>query len=71
MANITFSHTRGSARADHARNALSALLRRYADYRLYRNTYAELSALSDRELDDLGIGRGNLEQIARESVYGV
>lgn len=70
MANITFSHARGSVRMDHARNALSALLRRYADYRLYRHTYAELRSLSDRELGDLGIGRGTLDQVARESVYG-
>lgn len=35
--------------------------------RAFRETYDELSRLSDRELNDLGFSRGNLVQIAREA----
>jgi uncharacterized protein YjiS (DUF1127 family) len=38
--------------------------------RAYRATYAELSALSDRELDDLGVSRWELAEVAYKSVYG-
>ncbi len=38
------------------------------NYRLYRRTVKELSALSDRELSDLNISRWDIERIARESV---
>jgi uncharacterized protein YjiS (DUF1127 family) len=41
-----------------------------ADYRAYVATYDELAALSDRELDDLGVSRHNIRDVARESVYG-
>lgn len=41
-----------------------------ANYRLYRETLAELESLSDRELSDLGIARTSIRGIARESVYG-
>jgi uncharacterized protein YjiS (DUF1127 family) len=30
-----------------------------------RQTRRELNSLSDRELDDLGLGRGDIERIAR------
>jgi uncharacterized protein YjiS (DUF1127 family) len=36
--------------------------------RLERQTYAELSALSDRELDDLGLTRATLREAARRAV---
>ncbi len=34
-------------------------------YLSYRRTYAALSALGDRELSDLGIGRSRIEDVAR------
>jgi uncharacterized protein YjiS (DUF1127 family) len=46
---------------------LSAKLRRH---RIYADTYAELSRLSDRELLDLGLARGDLRRIALENAYG-
>jgi uncharacterized protein YjiS (DUF1127 family) len=46
------------------------LRRALSDYRLYRKTFGELDALSDRELADLGISRLSVREIARESVYG-
>jgi uncharacterized protein YjiS (DUF1127 family) len=40
------------------------------DYRLYRQTLNELGAMSDRDLADIGISRVQVEDIAREAVYG-
>jgi uncharacterized protein YjiS (DUF1127 family) len=42
----------------------------FADYRLYRQTLAELDALSNRELRDLGLSRLSIRQVAYDSVYG-
>lgn len=41
----------------------------FADLRLYNATVRELSALTDRELADLGISRSSIREIARQSVY--
>jgi len=38
--------------------------------RLYTRTLAELNALTDRELADLGISRIAIADIAREAAYG-
>lgn len=38
--------------------------------RVYMNTYNELSALSTRELNDLGIQRSNISRVAYEAAYG-
>jgi uncharacterized protein YjiS (DUF1127 family) len=37
-------------------------------WRRYRVSVRELSRLSDRELSDLGIGRGDIEFVARKAV---
>ncbi|RFU11826.1 DUF1127 domain-containing protein [Rhodobacteraceae bacterium W635] len=42
----------------------------YAAWRVYRKTCAELSSLSARDLDDLGIGRGEIRRIAMDAAYG-
>jgi len=36
----------------------------------YRQTVRELSMLDDRELNDLGIARGDIDGLARSHVYG-
>jgi uncharacterized protein YjiS (DUF1127 family) len=36
----------------------------------YRETRAQLMALTDRELDDLGVSRWDIDAVARKSVYG-
>lgn len=36
-----------------------------AAYLEYRRTYDALSAMTDRELDDIGIGRSDIEAVAR------
>ncbi len=61
-------HARGSllSRIDGLRISLRARLNRY---RVYRRTLGELSALNDRELADLGLGRGELRRIAHQAAY--
>ena len=41
-----------------------------ATWRRYREAVRELSQLSNRELDDIGIRRGDIEFIVRRSVAG-
>lgn len=42
----------------------------YAAWRVYRDTIRELSVLSNRDLNDLGIGRGEIRSIALDAAYG-
>lgn len=44
---------------------------RFANHRVYRKTLTELSSLSARELDDLGISRSMIKRLALESAYGL
>lgn len=53
------------------RDWTARLRRAWQDHRTYRATLAELAALTDRELGDLGIHRVDLRSIAREAVYGI
>jgi len=48
----------------------SRIAERFARYRTYRTTLNELNALSDRELEDLGICRADIHFIARDSALG-
>jgi uncharacterized protein YjiS (DUF1127 family) len=45
-------------------NLLQDSLRLWALHREFRTVYAELSRLSDRELDDMGIARGDIAGLA-------
>ena len=49
---------------------LARTRKRFADYRLFRQTMDELDRLNDRELADLGLSRLSIREIAHESVYG-
>ena len=42
------------------------ILSKVRSYMRYRETIRELSQLTDRELDDLGISRYQIENVARE-----
>lgn len=44
------------------------LIRNYRNWRRYRQTVAELSRLSNRELTDLGISRADIPFVARKAV---
>ncbi len=49
---------------------LSALLASIHRWRRYRDTVHELSCLSDRALDDLGIDRRDIAAVARRGLQG-
>lgn len=51
------------------RNA-QALGERFAAWRAYRRTIAELSGLGGDELADLGLHRSEIRRVAHEAVYG-
>lgn len=42
----------------------------WSRYRVYQRTLAELSTLSTRELNDLGISRSMITRLAHEAAYG-
>ena len=44
------------------------LIRNYRNWRRYRDTVSELNRLSNRELIDLGIARGDIPSVARKSI---
>ncbi len=49
------------------RELLARLQERLAEHRRYRQTVRELMSLTDRELDDIGIRRWQIREIARET----
>lgn len=65
-------HNKGTALSVTARlgEVLGQAAEAYRAWRLYRRTFNELSGLSARELDDLGISRSSIRRIALESAYG-
>jgi uncharacterized protein YjiS (DUF1127 family) len=44
------------------------LIRNYRNWRRYRETVTELGRLSNRELSDLGIARGDITFVARKAI---
>jgi uncharacterized protein YjiS (DUF1127 family) len=45
-----------------------SLTENFRNWRRYRNTVSELSRLSNRELNDLGIHRADIRSVAKQSV---
>lgn len=43
------------------------IMRSFNNWRRYRSTVAELSVLSNRELNDLGISRSDIPYVARQT----
>ncbi|MEM8789506.1 MAG: DUF1127 domain-containing protein [Pseudomonadota bacterium] len=70
MAHIALSNAPVSGSGAQVRGLFARLTQAIADHRMVGRTYRELDALSTRELDDLGITRGDIARIARESVAG-
>lgn len=71
MAYATAHHsTRLPALLSPLANAFAALQNAWARSRVYARTYAELSALSTRELNDLGISHSMITRLAHEAAYG-
>ena len=48
--------------------ALKTISEKLNAWRRYRDAMRELSRMSDRELSDIGIRRGDIEFVARRSV---
>ncbi|MFM9858521.1 DUF1127 domain-containing protein [Pseudoxanthobacter sp. M-2] len=48
---------------------IDSLVKSYRSWRKYRSTYEELMKLSSRELDDLGITRAEIPNIARRVAH--
>lgn len=48
--------------------SLKTISEKLTAWRRYREAVRELSQLSDRELDDIGIRRGDIEYIVRRSI---
>ena len=46
---------------------ISVLVARFQAHRAYRLRLQELESLDDRELCELGIARGDIDQIARQA----
>ena len=42
----------------------------YARRSIYKQTYRELNSLTQRELSDLGLGSGMINEVAYEAAYG-
>ncbi len=51
-------------------NALQALRDGLRQYRTYRKTRNELLALSDHDLEDIGLNRSMIERVALDSAFG-
>lgn len=51
--------------APHRKENTMNFRKAYKDWRDYRNTVNELSRMSQRELNDLGISRGDIPFVAR------
>ena len=49
---------------------LGRIARAWGNFQAYNATLAELRALTDRQLADLGLGRSGIRAAARQAVYG-
>ncbi|MFV2034928.1 MAG: DUF1127 domain-containing protein [Halocynthiibacter sp.] len=67
MAFASTSHSTDAGLTTRFIALLSSAFAALARHRLYNRTFNELSALSNRELDDLGLSRAHLRSVA----YGV
>ena len=49
---------------------IKSLTTKFATWRRFRESVRELSRLSDRELNDLGIGRSDIVTVVKHSLQG-
>jgi uncharacterized protein YjiS (DUF1127 family) len=70
MTTLAHTFTRGGTLYDVATTAFRAWREDAAKRAAYRETRSQLLALTDRELDDLGVARWDIDAVARKSVYG-
>jgi uncharacterized protein YjiS (DUF1127 family) len=68
---IFVSSSRSKKSKQHEKQETSTtmnLIRNYRNWRRYRETVSELSRLTNRELNDLGIARGDIPFVARKAI---
>lgn len=61
---------RGNGLLSGLRAAFAGLADAWSRYTVFRRTYEELSALSTRELQDMGVSRSMITRLAYEAAYG-
>ncbi|NNE81302.1 MAG: DUF1127 domain-containing protein [Silicimonas sp.] len=66
---MSMTHVSPAASPSRLAEVLHKFGLRYKQYRLYRTTLDELRALSDRDLNDLGLTRGMIRGVAYEAAY--
>ena len=57
--------------ADRISSVFQGLFSDFANARLARQTVRQLNALSTRELDDLGIARKDIKDVAKRAAFGL
>lgn len=68
MAHYTeITHTAGTGLVAAVRNIAEGIRLSFARQRAFTTTYNQLDALSDHELADIGLGRSDILDIARET----
>jgi uncharacterized protein YjiS (DUF1127 family) len=70
MAYVNTTNIARKGFADRLALVKDAVLSAINQRRVYARTVAELNALTDRELADLGMSRLGITDIAREAAYG-
>jgi uncharacterized protein YjiS (DUF1127 family) len=70
MTTLAHTITRGGSLVDAIATAFHAWRADAEKRAAYRETRSQLMALTDRELDDLGVSRWEIDAVARHSVYG-
>lgn len=68
MLSYLFTHRVADPEQIFERNKSMNIVRSFNNWRTYRNTVGELVQLSDRELNDMGIGRADIRNVARRAV---
>ena len=70
MAYATETRAVGGSLAQKFSEFRAQIADRFAKYQTYRQTMNELGLLSDRDLSDLGLTRGDVHRVAVEAAYG-
>lgn len=70
MAYVNSSRAVSVSLSDRLAGVVSVLRSAMNRRRVYAQTLAELNAMSDRDLADLGLSRDLIASVAREAAYG-
>ena len=65
---VAARQAQGLPEKEHTMTPIKTISEKLTAWRRYREAVRELSQLSDRELDDIGIRRGDIEYVVRRSV---